>query len=102
MRRVREYVEAHLSDSVNLTELAAIAGLSVFHFARQFKQSAGVTPHHYLVQKRVERAQAMLSRTDLSLSEIALAAGFSDQSHLARHFRQKLGTTPGEFRWSLR
>jgi transcriptional regulator GlxA family with amidase domain len=99
---VREYVEAHLSESMDLPELAGIAGLSVFHFARQFKQSAGVTPHHYLVQRRVERAQDMLSRTDLSLSEIALAAGFSDQSHLARHFRQMLGTTPGEFRWSLR
>jgi AraC-like DNA-binding protein len=102
IRRVREYVEAHLSESMDLAELAGIAGLSVFHFARQFKQSAGVTPHHYLVQRRVERAQDMLSRTDLSLSEIALAAGFSDQSHLARHFRQMLGTTPGEFRWSLR
>ena len=102
IRRVREYVEAHLSESMDLTELAGIAGLSVFHFARQFKQSAGVTPHHYLVQRRVERAQDMLSRTDLSLAEIALAAGFSDQSHLARHFRQMLGTTPGEFRWSLR
>ena len=102
MRRVREYVETHLSESMDLAELAGIAGLSVFHFARQFKQSAGVTPHHYLVQRRVERAQDMLSRTDLSLSEIALAAGFSDQSHLARHFRHMLGTTPGEFRWSLR
>ncbi len=102
IRRVREYVEAHLSESMDLAELAGIAGLSVFHFARQFKQSAGVTPHHYLVQRRVERAQDMLSRTDLSLAEIALAAGFSDQSHLARHFRQMLGTTPGEFRWSLR
>jgi AraC-like DNA-binding protein len=102
IRRVREYVEAHLSESMDLAELAGIAGLSVFHFARQFKQSAGVTPHHYLVQRRVERAQDMLSRTDLSLSQIALAAGFSDQSHLARHFRQMLGTTPGEFRWSLR
>jgi len=102
IRRVREYVEAHLSESMDLAELAGIAGLSVFHFARQFKQSAGVTPHHYLVQRRVERAQDMLSRTDLSLAEVALAAGFSDQSHLARHFRQMLGTTPGEFRWSLR
>ena len=102
LRRVREYVESHLSERIDLAALAAIAGLSVFHFAREFKQSAGVTPHYYLVQKRVERAQDMLARTDLSLSEIALAAGFSDQSHLARHFHQMLGSTPGEFRWSQR
>ena len=102
MRRVREYVDAHLGESMDLAELAAVAGLSVFHFARQFKQSAGITPHHYLVQRRVERAQDMLARTDLALSEIAVAAGFSDQSHLARHFRQMLGTTPREFRWSQR
>lgn len=97
-----EYVDAHLGESMDLAELAAIAGLSVFHFARQFKQSAGVTPHHYLVRRRIERAQDMLARTDLALSEIAVAAGFSDQSHLSRHFRQMLGTTPREFRWSQR
>ena len=102
MRRVREYVDLHLGESMDLAELAAVAGLSVFHFARQFKQSAGVTPHHYLVQRRIERAQDMLARTDLALSEIAVAAGFSDQSHLSRHFRQMLGTTPREFRWSQR
>ena len=102
MRRVREYVDAHLGESMDLAELASVAGLSVFHFARQFKQSAGVTPHHYLVQRRIERAQDMLARTDLALSEIAVAAGFSDQSHLSRHFRQMLGTTPREFRWSQR
>jgi AraC-like DNA-binding protein len=102
MRRVQEYVDAHLGESMDLAELASIAGLSVFHFARQFKQSAGVTPHHYLVQRRIERAQDMLARTDLALSEIAVAAGFSDQSHLSRHFRQMLGTTPREFRWSQR
>jgi transcriptional regulator of acetoin/glycerol metabolism/AraC-like DNA-binding protein len=102
MRRVREHVEAHLSESMDLAELAAIAGLSVYHFARAFKQSAGVTPHHYLVYRRIERAQEMLARSKLPLSGIALATGFSDQSHLARHFRQMLGMTPGQFRWSQR
>src|SRR5262245_46242458 len=102
LRRVREYVEVHLSESIDLTILASVAGLSVHHFARQFKQSAGVTPHYYLTQKRVERAQEMLAKTDLSVSEIAYAAGFSDQSHLARHFRHILGTTPREFRFSQR
>ena len=102
MRRVREFVEVHLSESIDLPMLAAVAGLSMHHFARQFKQSAGVTPHHYLTQKRLERAQKMLAQTDLPLSDIAYAAGFSDQSHLARHFRHRLGTTPREFRWSQR
>jgi AraC-like DNA-binding protein len=102
MRRVREFVEVHLSESIDLPMLAAVAGLSMHHFARQFKQSAGVTPHHYLTQKRLQRAQKMLAQTDLPLSDIAYAAGFSDQSHLARHFRHRLGTTPREFRWSQR
>jgi transcriptional regulator of acetoin/glycerol metabolism len=102
MRRVREYVEMHLGESIDLLMLAGVAGLSVHHFARQFKQSAGMTPHAYLTQKRVNRAQEMLVRTDLSLAEIAFAVGFFDQGHLARHFRHMLGTTPREFRWSQR
>jgi AraC-like DNA-binding protein len=102
MRRVREYIEAHLNDSMELAELSAIAGLSVFHFARQFKQTTGVTPHFYLVRRRVERAKELLTRTELSLSDIAFAAGFADQSHLTRHFRQLAGITPGQFRRSLR
>jgi AraC-like DNA-binding protein len=102
MRRVREYVEVHLGENIDLLMLAGVAGLSVHHFARQFKQSAGVTPHVYLTQKRVERAQEMLVQTDLPLAEIAFAVGFFDQGHLARHFRHMLGTTPREFRWSQR
>src|SRR5499427_7952976 len=102
MRRIRDYVELHLSETIDLSTLATVAGLSMHHFARQFKQSAGVTPHHYLTQKRLELAQALLTKTELPLSEIAYTAGFSDQSHLARHFRHTLGTTPRAFRYSRR
>jgi transcriptional regulator of acetoin/glycerol metabolism len=100
LRRVREYVQMHLSENIDLPMLAAVAELSLHHFAREFKQSAGVTPHHYLIQKRIERAQQMLAQTDLPLAEIAYAVGFSDQGHLARHFRGLIGTTPREFRRS--
>src|SRR5262249_11739733 len=102
MRRVREYVEVHLSESMDLATLATVAGLSKYHFARQFKQSVGVTPHHYLTQKRLERAQEMLARTDLAVSEIADATGFCDQSHLSRLFRRMFGTQPRQFRRSQR
>lgn len=101
-RRVREHIEDHLSENIDLAALAGIAGLSVYHFARAFKQTLGVTPHHYLVTRRVEQAKEMLARTDAPLAEVASATGFSDQSHLARHFRQILGVTPTQFRWSQR
>lgn len=102
MRRVHEYIKAHLGERVDLVSLAAVAGLSMHHFARAFKQSTGITPHHYLTFARVKRAQDMLARTSFSLAEIAYASGFSDQSHLTRHFRRVLGTTPRAFRWSQR
>jgi transcriptional regulator GlxA family with amidase domain len=101
-RRVDEYIEAHISEKIELPMLATIANLSTYHFAREFKRSTGITPHSYLVHKRVERAKEMLARTDYSLTEIALATGFSDQSHLARHFRNIVGSTPKQFRWSQR
>ena len=79
-----------------------MAGLSVHHFARAFKQTIGVPPHSYILQKRIEHAQHMLRNTELPLSEIALSAGFSDQSHLARHFRRMTGMSPSLVRWEQR
>lgn len=102
MRRVREYIETHVSENIDLPTLAAVAGLSVFHFARQFKNSTGLTPHAYLVRRRIERARELLARSDRTITEIALMTGFADQSHFARQFRQIVGMTPREFRWSLR
>jgi len=102
LKRVREYVEAHLEHSIRIQILAEIVGLSVFHFARAFKQSEGLTPHAYLIQRRVRRVQELLANTNLPLSEIAMASGFSDQSHCTRRFRERTGVTPSNYRWSLR
>jgi transcriptional regulator of acetoin/glycerol metabolism len=98
LRRVRDYVENHLNGDVSLGTLARVAGLSDSHFARAFRQAEGVTPHTYVLQRRVARARKMMVESDLSLAEIALAAGFADQSHLARRFRQQTGLTPDRFR----
>jgi AraC family transcriptional regulator len=98
LRRVRDYVENHLNGDVSLGTLARVAGLSSSHFARAFHQALGVTPHTYVLQRRVACAQRMMVASDLSLAEIALAAGFADQSHLARRFRQQTGLTPDRFR----
>jgi AraC-like DNA-binding protein len=102
LRRVCAYIDEHLAERLQISELSALAGLSVYHLAREFKRSVGVTPHSYVTQKRVEMAEQMLSRTDMSLSEVALSSGFFDQSHLARHFRERIGVTPAEYRWSHR
>ena len=101
LRRVREHIDAHLDRRISMEALANLAELSVCYFVRAFKQSTGVTPHDYLIRQRVERTMELLSGTDLPLSEIALVAGFADQSHCARRFRQHVGMSPREYRWSL-
>jgi transcriptional regulator GlxA family with amidase domain len=100
IRRVREFVDDHLDQRIDLAAMAAIAGLSTYHFARAFKLTQGDTPHVYVMQRRIERAQDLLVRTDLALSEIAARTGFADQSHLARHFRRRFGIPPSTFRWA--
>jgi AraC-like DNA-binding protein len=102
LRRVRDYIDEHLDEKISIDSLAGIADLSMFHFARAFKQSAGLTPHDYLIRRRIKRAMELLASTDLPLSEIALAVGFTDQSHCARRFREYVGVCPRDYRWSMR
>jgi AraC-like DNA-binding protein len=102
LRRVQEYIDSHLDENMGLDMLAGTAGLSVHHFARAFRRSLGEPPHSYVLRRRIERAQEMLKQTDQPLSEIALAVGFSDHSHFARHFRRLVGITPSAARWSER
>ena len=99
-RRVCDYIEGHFGEKIRLDGLAALAGLSTDHFARAFHQSMGVPPHTYLLRRRLEHVEHMLRKTHAPLSEIALASGFSDQSHLARHFRRWAGVSPRQVRWT--
>ena len=79
--------------------MAAVARLSPYHFARQFKAATGLPPHQYVIARRVERARQLLQRRgDLSLAEVAARAGFSDQSQFSHHFKRLVGVTPGQFR----
>lgn len=97
--RAVELMRQRLASPLTLEELAAAAGLSPFHFARQFKTATGHPPHDYLVRLRVDRAQELIRRNGRAwtLAAIAQEAGFADQSHMARHFKRVLGVTPREF-----
>ena len=101
VRRLREHIDTNIDQRISVEALAKLANLSVCYFVRAFKQSVGVTPHDYLIRRRVKRTMELLSHTDMSLSEIALAAGFADQSHCARRFRQHVGMSPRDYRWSM-
>jgi AraC family transcriptional regulator len=102
LRAVVEYVEEHLDVSPSLEQMAAVARLSPYHFARQFKAATGLPPHRYVIARRVERAKQLLQGGDLSLAEVTACAGFSDQSQFCRHFKRLVGVTPGQFRTPAR
>jgi AraC family transcriptional regulator len=103
LRAVVEYIEEHLDGGPTLGQLAAVAGLSAYHFARQFKAATGLPPHQYVILRRVERAKQLLrAGTDLSLAEVAAHVGFSDQSQFCQHFKRLVGVTPGQFRTPAR
>ncbi|MEM6253562.1 MAG: AraC family transcriptional regulator [Cyanobacteria bacterium P01_D01_bin.156] len=96
LNQVKDYITAHLDQNLGLAELAQQVGMSQFYFSRLFKQSMQVTPHQYVIQQRVEQAKQLIQKGQLSLVEVALECGFSNQSHLNRHFKRLLGVTPKE------
>jgi len=92
--RVREYLEAHYAEDVSLSELGALTSLSPFHVARVFSNAVGLPPHAYLESVRVRHARALL-RSGVSLVDVALSVGYSDQSHFTNRFHRHTGITPG-------
>lgn len=100
LKRLQEYIEENIDQALSLVELAAIAGISSSHLKTLFRRSTGMPVHQYVIQRRVERARQLLARGDLSISQIALEAGFAHQSHMARHMQRLLGVAPAALRRS--
>jgi AraC family transcriptional regulator len=96
--RVLTYMDANIGEPMTLTLLAAAAGLSRMCFARQFRAATGIRPHEYVLRKRIERAQKMLTETSETLVRIALSVGFQTQAHFTTVFKRIVGNTPCRWR----
>jgi AraC family transcriptional regulator len=97
-RKVRDFIDSHITGPVLVADLCALVQRSEAHFSRYFKRTFGESPHSFIVRRRVELAAQYMLTTDASLSDIALRCGFTDQAHLCKHFRQAAGQTPAAWR----
>ena len=102
VRRVKERLATDLVGQTRIADLAKECGMSASWFIRAFRKSVGIPPHRWLIKQRVERAKVLLVEGDASLAEIALASGFSDQSHFTRSFSSWVGMSPGQWRRKAR
>jgi len=97
-KQVFDYVASRLEAEISLDDMAAVANLSRFHFARAFKKSVGEPPYAYVLRQRIERAKMLLKSTKMQVNEVATLTGFKTASHFVRAFQQAVGTSPGSFR----
>jgi AraC family transcriptional regulator len=100
-QRVVEYIDSHLDAPLGLDQLAYVAGVSTWHFLRQFRARFHCPPHAYVIERRIDRAKRLLQRGTMPIKQIAAACGFSDQAHMTRLFRRHLGVTPAAVRSSV-
>jgi AraC family transcriptional regulator len=98
LRQVLDYIRSHLSQDLSIIDLAQVAGMSPYYFLRLFAKSMYVTPRQYIIQIRIERAKELLRSRELSIADIALQCGFTNQSHFTNIFRQLTETTPKAYR----
>ena len=97
-RRVAEYIEGRLGESISLEQLAAVAGMGPWSFGKRFRATFGFAPHDYVLRRRLDWAKRLLARADAPVKVVAATCGFADQAHLTRVMRAKDGVTPGEYR----
>ncbi len=97
-RALDEYLDAHLAEPVKMADLARAVGFSPVHFVRLLKKTVGLTPHDYVIQRRLARALDLVLRSSLPLALVAQETGFSSQSHMTRAFAQRFGAPPGKLR----
>jgi len=98
VRRVTAFIENNLHRELRLEELAAVTHMSPYHFARLFKRATGVSPHRFVVRRRIDAATALLTESTSSISSIARAVGFRTASHFATTVRRITGMTPSAYR----
>ncbi|RZL82531.1 MAG: AraC family transcriptional regulator, partial [Sphingomonas sp.] len=98
LRALARYIEDNLAAKLDLADMAVFVGCDPFHFAHRFSSAVGVSPHRYVVRRRLERARALLQRSRHPVADIAIATGFSDQSHMTNWMRRICGVTPARYR----
>lgn len=97
LRRARDHADRHYTEPLDLETLAGVAGISKFHFQRLFKATYGLTPAAYLSRRRVERAQDLLRATNLTVTEVCHAVGFSSLGSFSSRFHELVGESPSDF-----
>lgn len=98
LKRLNDYVAAHLAERILVADMAAVVGMSPNHFAHVYSARTGSSPHQFVLSQRLRRATELLRASPLGLAEIAAACGFANQQHLSRTLRQRAGTSPGRYR----
>jgi len=98
LRRATEFIEENLREDLTLDRISEVLAMSPGHFAHAFKTTTGLAPHHYVVERRIDRAKGLLRKTELPIAEIAHRVGFRNQSHFSFAFRRATGVTPRQFR----
>lgn len=102
LQRVLAYIDSHLENDISVADLAQVACVSQYHFIRAFKAAAGLPPHRFIGERRLQRAKLLIKQGNLTLSEVAFACRFSSQANFSRAFRRTVGMNPGDYRRTLR